>query len=113
MSKNLQARSARHQENGGLPEFLTAAYDILLPGGSAFFIYPAEKCCDFIAAARESRMEVKRVRFVHGYPGLEAKLALFACLKNGRPSVVVQPPLYIYKEKNGSYSDETAGYYQL
>lgn len=109
--KNREAGLARHQQNGGLGDFLQAARFALVNRGRASFIYPAEQCAEFLIAARTCGLEVKYMRHVHGYPGLSARLTLFGCVKNGRPELDVAPPLFIYREKNGDYTEELARIY--
>ncbi|MBM9519644.1 methyltransferase [Desulforhopalus vacuolatus] len=103
---------ARRQQNGGLAEFLAAARYLLKNRGSAVFIYPAEQGADFIVTAREEGMEVKNLRHVHSYPGGPAKLTLFSCMKNGRSSLKVLPPLYVYEHKGGPRSEEVKTCYR-
>ncbi len=111
VSRSREAALARHQHCGGLVEFLRAARFALVNRGRASFIYPAERSGEFIVAARDEGLEVKRMRHVYGYPGQSARLTLFSCVKNGRVELEVLPPLYIYTEKNGAYSDEVMQMY--
>ncbi len=111
VSRSREAAFARHQHYGGLVEFLRAARFALVNRGRASFIYPAERSGEFIAVARGEGLEVKRMRHVYGYPGQLARLTLFSCVKNGRVELEVLPPLYIYTEKNGVYSDEVMQMY--
>lgn len=112
-NQNDEARIARHQIHGELGEFLKAAFYGLKNRGAAFFIYPAESICDFICLASKKRLEVKRMRFVYSYPNaLKASLVLAECVKNGKPGADIMEPLYVYKEKNGGYSDEMEQYYK-
>ncbi len=111
VSHNKEAALARHQSCGGLADFLRAARFALVNRGKASFIYPAEQSGEFIATARNEGLEVKRMRHVYSYPGQSARLTLFSCVKNGKAELEVLPPLYIYAEKNGAYSDEVAQMY--
>ena len=110
-NKNIEANIARHQFYGGVLAFLQAARFALVNRGRASFIYPAEQCAEFLIVARSCQMEVKYLRHIYGYPGLPARLTLFSCVKNGRPELEVAPPLYIYQEKNGEYTEEVARMY--
>ncbi len=111
ISDNSEAALARHQSCGGLADFLRAARFALVNRGRASFIYPAEQSGEFITCAREQGLEVKKMRHVYGYSGQSARLTLFRCVKNGRAELEVAPPLYIYTEKNGEYTDEIAAMY--
>lgn len=113
LSRNDEARIARHQITADLNDFLKAASYAVKNRGNVFFIYPAELLTEFLRIAHEHKLELKNIRFVHSYPESEkdAQLALLHCCKNGGPGVKVAPPLYIYSEKNGSYSAEVSEYY--
>lgn len=112
-SKDEEAFLARHQVSGSLEDFLKAGFYALKNRGTMYFIYPASQLVDCICCARRLGLEPKLIRFVYSYPdfGADASLALLSCTKNGGTSVEVMPPLFVYREKNGSYSREVSEYY--
>jgi tRNA1Val (adenine37-N6)-methyltransferase len=111
---NTEAKLARHQFLAGLDDFLRASAAAVRNKGTVYCIYPAEQIGRFIALADSYRLEVKKLRFVYGYPGenTDARLVLIHCRKNGGPGVKVMPPLYVYREKNGAFSDEMQNFYK-
>jgi tRNA1Val (adenine37-N6)-methyltransferase len=111
---NMEARLARHQFLAGLDDFLRASAAAVRNKGTVYCVYPAEQIGRFIALADSYRLEVKKLRFVYGYPGenTDARLVLIHCRKNGGPGVKVMPPLYVYREKNGAFSDEMQNFYK-
>ncbi|MFW5487771.1 MAG: tRNA1(Val) (adenine(37)-N6)-methyltransferase [Desulfovibrio sp.] len=88
-------------EGGGLVDFLAATAYVLKNRASAYFVFTARRLSDFVVAARGFRLEPKALRFVHGTSGSVAKTVLIQVVKNGRPDVVVLPPLILYGEGSG------------
>ena len=56
---------ARHEIEGTVADFLTAAGYALRPEGRVYAIYPAVRMVELIARMRECRIEPKRLRLVH------------------------------------------------
>lgn len=114
INSNDEARLARHQIAADLTDFLKGASFAVKNRGNCFFIYPAELVTDFIDKSKRTNFELKKLRFIYSYPQSDkgAQLVLLQCMKNGGVGVEVLPPLYIYKEKNGEYTDEVYKFYK-
>ena len=112
-SSNPQAMAARHQVTAGIEDFARGAAAVVRNGGSGVFIYPAERSCELFRALAIARLEPKRMQFVYSYQTdrQNARLVLVECRKNGGIGLDVLPPFYIYREKNGDYSQEMADLY--
>ena len=109
-SKSPGQKNARHQRTP-LAAFIEAAAWCLGKGGQAAFIYPAGQVAGLFAACDVARLAVKRLRFVHSYPGATATRALVLCRKEGGAGLLAMAPLYVYEEKNGRYSPEVIRMY--
>jgi len=114
MSTNKEANLARHHVLASLLDFLKASASVVKNRGDVFFIYPSESIAECIIFAQKVRLELKRIRFVYGYPHKSnmSRLVLLQFKKNGAAGAEILPPLYIYHEKNGSFSKETQRFYQ-
>jgi tRNA1(Val) A37 N6-methylase TrmN6 len=114
MSANKEANMARHHVLASLLDFLKASASVVKNRGDVFFIYPAESIAECIIFAQKVRLELKRIRFVYGYPHKinMSRLVLLQFKINGAAGSEVLPPLYIYHEKNGSFSKEMQRFYQ-
>lgn len=114
LNKNQEALTARHQLLATLPDFLRASTFAVKNGGDVFFIYPAEGVGEFICQAGNYRLAVKKIQFVYSYPHKTnpARLVLIRCCKNGGQGTEVLPPLYVYCEKNGDYTEKILNYYR-
>ncbi|BHH83126.1 tRNA1(Val) (adenine(37)-N6)-methyltransferase [Desulforhopalus sp. 52FAK] len=114
VSRNSEARIARHQISANLDDFLFAASHAVQNRGNVYFIYPAELLGDFLKKSVSHRLEAKKLRFIYSYPDSSkgAQLVLIHCCKNGGQGVKVPEPLYIYSERNGVLTREVAKYYE-
>jgi tRNA1Val (adenine37-N6)-methyltransferase len=112
-SSSAQARLARHQVHAGLEDVFTAAAYAVCNRGTVAIIYPAEKIGEAIILAKKQHLEMKRLRFVYSYPekNEKARLVLIEYCKNGGEGSKVASPLYIYKQKNGAFTEEMENFY--
>ncbi len=112
LSANHESLLARHQDERSFQLMMDAAFFLLKNRGEMAMVYPSDHVGDLIYTCRKKRIEPKYIRFVYSYPGAErATLVLLMCRKNGGKGSVVQPPLYIYREKNGSFTEEVQQMY--
>ena len=114
LNKERGRSEARHQQSTVLDEFVKAASYSLKNKGRAVFIYPAVQLAELITSCTCSRLEPKTMRFVYPYPvpARNANLVLLETVKNGGRGLEIPPPLYIYKSRNGSYSEEVEEMYR-
>ncbi len=101
VAPNDERAAARHELAGGLADFVTAASWLLKNGGSFAMIYLAERLPELMAEMVARRIEPKRLRMVHPRQGEAARMVLVEGRKGGRPGLLVEKPLYIYRNENG------------
>jgi tRNA1(Val) A37 N6-methylase TrmN6 len=115
--KNAERQSliARHQVCTTTDQVIEAASYAVKNRGKVNIVFPAEGLIELVCSMEKMRLEPKRMQMVFSYPEREsnAKLVLVEAIKNGGPGVKIQPPFYIYSEKNGPYSDEMQKMYSL
>lgn len=112
-NQNNEACNARHQINGTLDAFLYGASRVLKNKANVVFIYPSSALVGFLSAAREKRLEPKRIQFIYSYPEAEGDAGVFLvqCQKNGKEELKVEHPFYVYSNKNGPFHREMAALY--
>lgn len=113
-SSNREAHIARHQVACTLAEVVYATALTVKNKGRVYFVYPAAGLVDLLGHLARRQLIVKRLQVVYSYPdpSKEARLVLVMAVKNGGQGVVVEPPLYVYARKNGSYSETMQQVYE-
>ena len=101
----LEKALARHEIKATLNDILQAARHLLKEKGRLNMIYPASRAADLLHEMRKSRLEPKRLQFIHSHQQEEARLMLVEAIKKGGAQIKVLPPLFIY-DSAGGYTSE-------
>ena len=97
-AENPSRNLARHDAGHTLETFLSSAFALLKNGGKLFVIYPAGALSELFAALHLSRLTPKRMKFVYAKAGGQALRVLIEAKKDGKPGLVVEPPVYAESE---------------
>ncbi len=98
---------ARHEVFGDISDFTEAARRLLKFGGTFAAVYRPDRLVDLIAAMRNSRLEPKRITFVHADTASESSMVLVEAKAGGKSGAILTRPLIIYKDKEHSeYSED-------
>lgn len=101
---------ARHEVSCTLDDVITAANWLLRTGGKFALVHRPDRLSEIMRLLSAAKLEAKRLRLVHPMPGREANLLLLEALKNAKPGLRVEPPIYVHKQ-DGSYTDEIMSLY--
>lgn len=101
---------ARHELTLTLPLLVRNSCTLLKPGGKMVLAYPSARFDEVRVELTRWNLNLGRVRFVHGYPGTEAKIVLIEASKESITDHVVETPLTIYNI-DGSYTREMRDIY--
>ncbi|MGC8984343.1 MAG: tRNA1(Val) (adenine(37)-N6)-methyltransferase [Thermosulfidibacteraceae bacterium] len=100
---------ARYEVLTDIYEFVYVSSYLLKNRGKLFVIYPSQRLVTFVEALRRYGLEPKRLRFVHPCRHKKSEFVYVECVKGGKESVVVDPPLFVYSDsKKNLYSKEVA-----
>ena len=91
---------ARHELALSLEELIKKSSEVLKFGGCFYMVHRADRISEIIQMLSKYQLTVKRLMFVHPYIDKPANHVLIQCIKNGKESLVLEPPLIIYKEKH-------------
>jgi tRNA1Val (adenine37-N6)-methyltransferase len=105
MSISGERAVARHEIEITLPELIKTASYLLKHSGRFYLIYHPFRLTELVELLRKSRLEPKRMRFVHSSEGTEAKMVLIESVKGSGTWLKIDPPLYIY-DRGTEYSSE-------
>lgn len=104
-------RIARHEVMCTLEDVITAAAQLVRPGGRFAMIHRPERVCDIMCLMRQKGLEPKRMRFVHPKTDAGPVMVLVEGRRGSRPKLTVEKPLVIYDGKGG-YTAEIMRIYE-
>ena len=87
---------ARHEVCGTVVDFCGAAGRLLKHGGKFYCVWRPDRLSELMEALRESRLEPKRMVFVHGDEEAEPSMVLTCSVKGGAPGMRILPPLILH-----------------
>ncbi|MEW6601882.1 MAG: tRNA1(Val) (adenine(37)-N6)-methyltransferase [Nitrospirota bacterium] len=108
LSKYEERAVARHEIEITLADLIKTASYLLKHSGRFYLIYHPFRLAELIEMLRKSKLEPKRMRFVHSKKGDEAKMVLIEAVKGSGTWLKVDPPLYLYN-KESEYTEEIKG----
>jgi len=100
-----EAAVARHELRLTLADVVREMRRLLLPGGRAVMVYPAERLTALLGTLDGEGLRPLRLRLVHGKPGEPARRVLVEARKGLRGNLVVEPPL-ILQDDDGRYTPD-------
>jgi len=104
--------AARHEIFCTLEDVVCAAAYVLKSSGRFFMVHRPFRLPQIIRALSAHHLEPKRMRLVHPYADREPNMVLIEAVKGGRPHMIVEPPLVVYRAKN-TYTDEILSIYGI
>jgi len=110
LSRSEEKSAAKHELHGDIGDVMAKTAEWLKPAGRACFIYTEKRRADFLAAAGENGLSLRRTRFVHPRAGEPANLFLteLGLATGAGPSAAepkVMPPLILFAP-DGGYTKE-------
>lgn len=101
---------SRHEITAGLEDFIKISSYLLKDKGSFYLVHRPERLVDIFSLLRKYHLEPKKMKIVYPKKGKEPNLLLIEAVKNAKPFLKIQKPLFIYNE-NGEYTDEVLSIY--
>lgn len=102
---NMKKLISRHEIVASLEDFIKASKMLLKDKGSLYIVHRPNRLIDLCYILRKHNIEPKVLRLVYPKEESQANLILIKAVKNGKPFLKVEKPLYVYK-KDGNYTDE-------
>ena len=104
-NENLVKYIARHETEVDLEEWISISSSVLKSTGELYMVHRPERLVDILTLLRKYRLEPKILRFVYANIEKEPKLVLIKGVKNAKPFMKVEKPLFVYNN-SGNYTDE-------
>lgn len=109
---------ARHELKIQLPELAASASYLLKGKGRFFMIFHPDRLLEVLDVLRLHNLEPKRLRFVHNDAGSVSKIFMLEAVKDGRPGLKLDRPLFLYEQggiddkgNGGVYTEEVRRMY--
>lgn len=96
---------ARHELYCTLEDVVKVSSQLVKPGGKAAFVHRPDRLLEILEWMKKYKLEPKRLQFVYPKSGKEANTILIEGIKDGKPSLKILPPLFVY-QNNGDYTEE-------
>lgn len=96
---------SKHEVTANLSDFIKISFSLLKDNGSLYMVHRVERLSDIMYELRANKMEPKVIRFVYSNEIDDSKLVLIKAVKNAKPFLKIEKPLYIY-DKKGNYTQE-------
>ena len=96
---------SRHEVKCNIEDIANISFQMLKDKGEIYMIHRPERLTDILYELRKHQLEPKIIRFVHPKKDEAPKMFLVKAVKNAKPFLKIEKPLYIYDE-NGDYTEE-------
>ncbi len=103
---------ARHEISCTLEDIVKEASRELNFGGSLCMVHKVERMTDLFYYFRKYHLEPKRMQLIYPSVGEPANLVLIEGIKDGKPFLNMEAPIYVYKDKN-EYTDQIYDIYGM
>lgn len=104
-NENEKKLISRHEITANLEDFIKITNKLLKDNGSFYMVHRPDRLADIMENLRKYKLEPKIIRFVYPSIGKEANMVLIKAIKNAKPFLKIEKPLYVYNE-DGKYTDE-------
>lgn len=101
---------ARHEVKLTLENLMKISRSLLKTNGTLAIVHRPERLIDIITLMKENNIEPKKIRFIYPKKGSEANVLLIEGTLNGKSSLKILEPLYVYND-DGSYTKEIEEYF--
>lgn len=109
---NEQKNISRHEIFGEINDFCACAKRLLKHGGDFYVVYRPDRLSDLIFALKSNGLEPKRLTFIHKNTDTPPSILLISAKKGGKGGMVVDSPVYIYKNGTNEYTEEYSRIYE-
>ncbi len=90
---------SRHEMECTLEDIANISSKLLNNYGEIYMVHRPDRLIDIVEIFRKYKLEIKKIRFVFPDKDSQSNLVLIKAVKNGKPFLKIEKPLYVYKEK--------------
>lgn len=112
LNQNEHKNVSRHEIFGDIGDFCACAKRLLKHGGDFLLVYRPDRMADLIYALKSNNLEPKRLTFVSANSHTPPSILLISSKKGGKSGMVIDKPIYIYKDGTSEYTEEFESIYK-
>ncbi len=102
---------SRHEITANLEEFIKQSSYLLKQNGEMYIVHRPDRLVDIISILRKYSLEPKQMQIVYPRKDKEPNLILIKAVKNAKPFLRVDKPLYVY-DNEGKYTEDILKIYE-
>ena len=111
-NENENKNASRHEIFGEINDFCACAKKLLKHGGDFYVVYRPDRMIDLLYALRNNNLEPKRLTFIHPNSSTPPSLLLVSAKLGGKGGLVIDKPIYIYKDGTQEYTEQFKKIYE-
>ena len=111
-NENENKNASRHEIFGEINDFCACAKKLLKHGGDFCVVYRPDRMIDLLYALRNNNLEPKRLTFIHPNSSTPPSLLLVSAKLGGKGGLVIDKPVYIYKDGTQEYTEQFKKIYE-
>ena len=111
-NENENKNASRHEIFGEINDFCVCAKKLLKHGGDFFVVYRPDRMIDLLCALRNNNLEPKRLTFIHPNSSTPPSLLLVSAKLGGKSGLIIDKPVYIYKDGTQEYTEQFKKIYE-
>lgn len=104
-NENEKKLISRHEITANLEDFIKISSKLLKDQKGFYMVHRPDRLVDIVELLRKYKLEPKRMQFVYPKQGKEPNILLIKAIKNAKPFLKIEKPIYVYEE-DGRYTDE-------
>ena len=106
LNENEHKNASRHEIFGDINDFCACAKRLLKHGGSFYVVYRPDRLIDLLYSLRSNNLEPKRITFIHSNTNTPPSLLLISAKLGGKSGLIIDKPVYIYKDGTNEYTEQ-------
>ena len=104
-NENYEKLISRHEVECTIGDIAKVSSILLKDKGEIYMVHRPDRLVDIVEVFRKNKLEIKTIRLIHPKANEQANLILIKAVKNGKPFLKIEKPLYIYNA-DGTYTPE-------
>ena len=106
LNENEQKNASRHEMFGEINDFCACAKRLLKHGGNFYVVYRTDRLIDLIQGLKANNLEPKKISFIHPNTNTPPSLLLLSAKLGGKSGLIIEKPIYIYKDGTNEYTEQ-------